>query len=338
MYDDSRLDDPRVLERFDERLRYLAETGARVRREAGQTQSVVTEAVERLKETRPRAVIAAGPDSRLLRAVLEPHCPVPLVAWPNPRLPGWAGGLDLVVVLAPQGSDSAAASGVAEAVRRGCQVVVAAPEHSLVAQHAEGKDTTLLPTVTGDGLATAVVVLELLHRLGLAPQVDSEEVAAALDDVAVSCSPFRDLALNPAKNLASAIAETTPLLWGGTVLAARAARRVAESIRTTTGRPALATVSEQLLPLLESTAPQDVFADPFADPVAEARPSLVVFDDGVDDADVRRERGEIVAAAQRARVRTEVIASHAKGEVSTYSALMATGLYAATYLAVGEAS
>ena len=48
-------------------------------------------------------MIAAGPDSRLLRAVLEPWCPVPFVAWPDPALPGWAGSLDLVVVLAPDG-------------------------------------------------------------------------------------------------------------------------------------------------------------------------------------------------------------------------------------------
>ena len=79
------------------------------------------------EQARPRAVVAAGPDSRLLRAALEPWCPVPFVAWPNPGLPGWAGGLDLVVVLAPDGGDVGTASAVAEAVRRGCQVVVAAP-------------------------------------------------------------------------------------------------------------------------------------------------------------------------------------------------------------------
>ena len=74
-------------------------------------------------------MIAAGPDSRLLRAVLEPWCPVPFVAWPNPSLPGWAGSLDLVVVLAPDGGPGSA-SAVAEAVRRGCQVVVACPPSS----------------------------------------------------------------------------------------------------------------------------------------------------------------------------------------------------------------
>ena len=231
MFDDSLLDDESALARADVALRYLAEAGARVRREASESEDGVRRATETIRGSRPRAVVAAGPDSRLLRAVLEPWCPVPFVAWPGPKLPGWAGSLDLVVVLAPQGSDQDTASAVAEAVRRGCQLVVACPERSLVAEHAAGRDSIVLPTVTGDQLATAVVVLELLDLLDLAPVSKPGVVADALDEVAVNCSPFRDIAVNPAKNLASAIADTQPMLWGGTVLAARAARRVAESIR-----------------------------------------------------------------------------------------------------------
>ena len=59
----------------------------------------------------------------------------------RPGLPGWAGSLDLVVVLAPDGSDTGTASAVAEAVRRGCQVVVACPPSRLVAEHAAGRWT-----------------------------------------------------------------------------------------------------------------------------------------------------------------------------------------------------
>ena len=64
---------------------------------------------------------------------------------PGPALPGWAGSLDLVVVLAPDGSDTGTASAVAEAVRRGCQVVVACPPSSMVAEHAAGRWSTILP-------------------------------------------------------------------------------------------------------------------------------------------------------------------------------------------------
>src|SRR6476620_7753585 len=177
-FDESRLDDEAVLATADPVLRPLAEAGARVRRESIDASAAAAEAVARSQDqSRPRAVIAAGPDSRLLRAVLEPWCPVPFVAWPGPALPGWAGSLDLVVVLAPGGADTGTASAVAEAVRRGCQVVVACPPTSLVADHAAGRYSTVLPTVTRDQLATAVVMLQFLSRVDLGPATDAEEVA-----------------------------------------------------------------------------------------------------------------------------------------------------------------
>src|SRR4030095_8251738 len=120
--DDARLDDEQALARSDAALRHLAESGARVR--------VAAESAREAWATLPdeqqlRASVGAGAAARLLRAVLEPWCPVPFVAWPGPSLPGWAGALDLVVVLAPEGRDTATAGAVSEAVRRGCQVVVA---------------------------------------------------------------------------------------------------------------------------------------------------------------------------------------------------------------------
>src|SRR5699024_5471159 len=95
-FDDSRLEDEEALRNADHLLRPLAEAGARVRREA----AAAEEPLERLDPTdRPRAMITFGPEARLLRAVLEPTCPVPLVAWPRLGLPGWVGPLDVVVVL-----------------------------------------------------------------------------------------------------------------------------------------------------------------------------------------------------------------------------------------------
>jgi len=336
-FDDSRLDDEAALASADHVLRPLAEAGARVRREVGAAAEAIEHAVTRAEgDVRPRAVVAAGPDSRLLRSVLEPWCPVPFVAWPGPSLPGWAGSLDLVVVLAPEGSDTGAASAVAEAVRRGCRVVVACPPKSVVAEHAVGRDSTVLPTSPGDQLATAVVMLQFLDRLDLGPDSDPEAVAQALDDVAIACSPFRDLAVNPAKMLAIALADSTPLLWGGSVLAARAARRVAESIRRASGRTALAGVAEHLLPVLSATKPPDLFADPFdSGEDGDRRPALVVLDDGADEPSIREQRGRLTVAAEEHRVRVETLASDAPNDVARYAALLATGTYAAAYLGVG---
>jgi hypothetical protein len=335
-FDESRLDDESALAAHDVRLRTLAESGARVRREATEASAAIEEAVGRAREqARPRTVIAAGPDSRLLRAVLEPWCPAPFVAWPGPALPGWTGSLDLVVVLAPDGSDSGTASAVAEAIRRGCQVVVACPPGSMVAEHAAGRWSTILPTVTRDQLATAVVVLAYLDRVQLGPATDAEQVAEALDAVAIACSPHRDLAVNPAKVLAIALADTNPLVWGGTVLAARAARRVAESIRRASGRTALAGDAEHLLPVLEAAPQRDVFDDPFADVQPERRPMLLVLDDGSEDPVVREHRGRLLAAASSRGIRVETVSSDASSEVARYASLLLSGTYAAAYLQVG---
>jgi len=335
-FDESRLDDEGALAAGDARLRHLAESGARVRREAGDAAEATAEAVGRARElARPRAVIAAGPDSRLLRAVLEPWCPVPFVAWPNPALPGWAGSLDLVVVLAPDGSDVGTASAVAEAVRRGCQVVVACPPTSMVADHAAGRWSTILPTTAGDQLATAVVMLTYLEEVSLGPAADADGVAQALDDVAISCSPHRDLAVNPAKMLAIALADSNPLVWGGSVLAARAARRVAESIRRASGRTALAGDAEHLLPVIEAAKQRDVFDDPFADTVPDLRPMLLVLDDGAEEAVVREQRGRLQAAAASRGVRVETVSTEAPTEVARYASLLLSGTYAAAYLGLG---
>jgi hypothetical protein len=335
-FDESRLDDEVALGFVDARLRELAESGARVRREAAEAAPGVAAAVATARDAdSPRAIVAAGPDSRLLRAVLEPWCPVPFVAWPGPALPGWAGGLDLVVVLAPDGSDRATAAAVAEAVRRGCQVVVACPEGSFVARHAEGRWSTIVPTVTRDQLATAVVILEYLDQVGLGPRADHADVATALDDVAIACSPNRDLAVNPAKMLAIALADTTPVVWGGSSLAARAARRVSETIRRASGRSAVAGDAEHLLPLIEAARPRDVFDDPFAEEGGDARPVLLVFDDGAEEAVVREDRDRLQAAAAAHGVRVETVTTEASTEVARYASMVLSGRYAAEYLRLG---
>src|SRR4029453_12163475 len=135
VFDDARLDDEQALARSDAALRHLAESGARVRVAAGAGGGAGATLPD---EKQPRPIVAAGADARLLRAVLEPWCPVPFVAWPGPSLPGWAGALDLVAVLAPAGGDAHTASAVREAVRRGCSLITACPPRSVLAEHAAG--------------------------------------------------------------------------------------------------------------------------------------------------------------------------------------------------------
>jgi hypothetical protein len=200
----------------------------------------------------------------------------------------------------------------------------------------------VLPTQTDDTLAVAVVMLQALCRIGVGPEVDADHVARVLDEVAITCSPNRDISSNPAKDLALALADCTPLVWGGSVLAARAARRVAEAVRRTSGRPALAADAEHLLPVLASTPARDLFEDPFADDLddtdaSSARPGLLVLDDGTEEATIREQRGRLLSTAESHGVRTQNIEAVEGPEMARYAALLNTGLYTATYLGIGLA-
>lgn len=330
-FDDSRLENPAALERADGLLRRLAGAGARVRIEAEKTEGPIAS----LEPIKPRAIIAVGAEARLVRAMLEPTSPVPFVAWPRHGLPGWVGTLDLVVVMAPEGGSPGLVATVHEAVRRGCSVLVACPPTSPIAEHAGSRATTLLPTSTGDSLAVAVQMLSALARLHLGPEVDPQRVADAMDRVAEDCSPYVDLAANPAKDLALSMADAQPLVWGGAVLAARAARRVAEALRAASGRVALAADSGELEIVMDAVTERDPFADPFEQTPADRRPVLLVLDDGLGDETVHVARNRLLGMAELRDVRACQIRHHDGTEIERYVALLQTGWFAAAYLDVG---
>jgi len=332
-FDDSRLDDPAALEATDHLLRRLAGAGARVRAEIDASEEVLSQLDA--DGFRPRAIVAAGRDARLVRAVLEPVCPVPFVAWPGPGLPGWTGPLDLVIVLGGNTEDPGAMSAASEAVRRGCGLMVASPTDSPVTQASAGSRHAIrFPSQSDDQLAAAVAVLQGLHQLGLGPAVDAKAVAAMLDDVAIECSPNNDVASNPAKDLALMLADALPLVWGGSVLAARAARRVVEAVRLASSRPALAADASHLLPVLKTQPPRDVFADPF-DQAEELRPGLVILDDGIDDPGVTETRRQLEEKAEQHDIRVHVVRQANGTDVARYAALTQHGRYAAAYLGLG---
>jgi hypothetical protein len=333
VFDDSSLENRDALASADPIFRRLAEAGARVRRET----SEALEPIAALRDLpQPRAVIAAGSEARFIRAMLEPVCPVPFVAWPSHGLPGWVGALDLVVVMASDHATPGLIGTVHEAVRRGAQLIIACPKASLIAEHAGSRSTTLLPTATADPLAAAIVTLAGLNEMQLGPEVRPDLVAEAMDLVAEECSPFADVAENPAKDLAMGLADAQPLVWGGSVLAARASRRLAEALRAASGRAALAADADELLPLLETVGPRDPFADPFEDDISvDRRPALLLLDDGNNDGLIRTDHSRLRAAAERNDVRVCTIAHDRGSDVERYASMLQTGMFAAVYLAVG---
>ncbi len=328
-FEDARIEDPDALAAADHLLRPLAEAGARVRREAANAAEPLAALAG---EPRPRAVIAVGPEARLLRAVLEPVCPVPFVAWPSIGLPGWVGPLDLVIVL---GAGRRAGACVHEALRRGSRLIVAAPPGSALASQAESRASSVLPLASADPLAGAIVALMALHELGLGAPVSASAVAEAMDAVALACSHAVDVAANPAKLLALELADTTPLTWGGSVLAARAARRIAEAVRAASGRVALSADAGELLPILADTRPRDPFEDPFEAGAGDRRPALVIVDDGQGDAETDEQRLALTENARMGDVRVSVLEQDAGGALERYATVLQTGLFGAVYLQIG---
>lgn len=332
-FDDTRLDDAELLRSHDAVLRELALTGARIR-----VESAGVQVDPDWLGARPRGIIAVGSEARLIRAVVEPHCPMPFVAWPLSGLPGWVGPLDLVIVLGSAGADQALAGTVVQATRRGAALIVAAPQDSALAQAATSSATLLIPTRTGDPLAAAVAVLGVLHTLALGPQVRPDSVAEAADLVAESCSPHRDLSDNPAKDLAMGLAEAQPLVWGASVLAARASRRIAEALRRNSRRPALAADAGDLSPVLQGSPLRDLFDDPY-EAAPRTPPALIVLEDGLGDPLSRVEGQRLVELAETRGVRVcQLLAEPQKADVDSYLSLLQQGLFGASYLGIGLGS
>lgn len=324
-FDDGLLDDPAAVASVDEQLRHLAAAGARLRIEAEAAQGPIGALAG---QDRPRAVLALGAEARFLRAVLEPVCPVPFVAWHEPTLPGWVGPLDIVVVL---GSEPRQIPSLVEAVRRGCHVVLSCPPGSPGSELIDQR-SSLLPSTTGDPLAVAIVMLSALHAAGLAPFVHVQSIADALDGVAEDCSVHVDLVSNPAKVLASELADGLPLVFGASVLSSRAARRIAEGLRAASGRVALAADARELLPVVLGSAERDLFADPFENH-ADTAPTLLFLDDGL--AEPSSHVDILLAAAEDRGLRISRITRSENGPVERYATMLQQGLFAAVYLQVG---
>lgn len=328
-FDDSRLEDPDLLRLADPLLLPLAESGARLRREYERAAGPIAELAD---AQRPRAVIAFGPEARLLRAVLEPTCPVPFVAWPALGLPGWVGPLDVVVLMGRRGPESLAVAH--EAVRRGCRLLVSCPPDSQLALQAASRATTLLPA-SADPLSAAIVALAALHTMGLGPVVLPETVAAAMDAVADECGYRADVSSNPAKALSLDLADTMPLVWGGTILSARASRRIAEALREASGRIGLSADSAALLPVIHATQPRDPFSDPFLDGGSLLRPGLLLIDDGMDDEAAAESRLHLTEAAEAADIRVSRLTSTQGSAIERYVTVLLQGRFAAAYLQIG---
>ncbi|MEV6795107.1 SIS domain-containing protein [Streptomyces sp. NPDC051320] len=303
MLDESLLDAPEALARADRRglLRGAAEAGARVRTAARHA----TEAglAELKPEGRPRAVLVAGAGTAangvadLLTALAGASAPVvrlvptgvaPAAGALRWSLPGWTGSVDLLLIATADGSEPGLALLAEQAYRRGCTVVAVAPRRSPLTEAVDGVHGMVVPMATapyeeeteapftgaGSGALWALFtpLLVLLDRVGLvaAPPETLQRVADRLDSTAERCGPAVATYSNPAKTLASELADSLPLIWTEGTAAGPAGRRFAAVLTELAGRPALAAELPEALPahgallvgaLAGDTDPEDFFRD-----------------------------------------------------------------------------
>ncbi|MGW0601447.1 SIS domain-containing protein [Streptomyces sp. NPDC002776] len=375
MLDESLLDTPEALSEADRRglLRGAAEAGARVRTAA---RHAAEAGVADLKpDGRPRAVLIAGPGAAavcvadllgtLAGAVspvirLAPTGVAPAAGALRWELPGWTGSVDLLLIATPDGTEPGLSLLAEQAYRRGSTVVAVAPADTPLAEALEASHGLFVPMATapyekGDtplsaasapGVLWALLtpLLVLLDRIGLlaAPADALEKVADRLDQIAERCGPAVATYSNPAKTLATELADALPVIWTEGTSAGPAGRRFAAALAELAGRPgvvaelpeALAAHSALLAGRMAAAADPDDF---FRDRVEEA-PALharVVL--------LRDRPGGGLSAASAAR---ELALSHdtpiselepeAGGELETLAELIAYTDFTAVYLSLAS--
>ncbi|GHF74388.1 bifunctional glucose-6-phosphate/mannose-6-phosphate isomerase [Streptomyces mashuensis] len=389
MFDETLLDDPDGLSRADLHglLRGAAESGARVRTAMRNAAEAGIDALT--PDGRPRALLIAGPGptaaatADLLTALGGDTCPAALIrpsgVAPAPgalrwTLPGWAGPLDLLLVVTPDGTEAGLTVLLEQAYRRGCTVVSVSPagtpladattqvrgmavpltatplEASLAGENAEqaahdtAPATTLLP---GPGTLWSLLtpLLVLTDRIGLidAPPTALEALADRLDSIAERCGPAIATYGNPGKTLAAELADTLPLIWTEGPLAGAAGRRFAGVLAALAGRPALTaelpealTAHSTLLAgaLAAGADPDDFFRDRVEEP--EALHARVVL--------LREQAPDVTSPTPAARDLalhrdtpvSELEAHEGSTPLETAAELLAVTDFAAVYLALAS--
>ncbi|MTE12770.1 tobH protein [Nocardia aurantiaca] len=304
------LDDVASLEAADAGgvLRSAASGGAQVRATAA---ALSEDALSRLTDLRPRSLVLVSGSGRaaraasLLIAALGDRTSMPLV--PATSIPPWVGPLDVVLVAGDDAGDPRLSEAVDRALRRGAEVIVAAPDEGPVRAAAAGRATVLAPRVRVLDhnrmlryLAAGMAVLTTIdpHRTGpLVPELNA--LADLLDEEALRDGPQNEVFHNPAKTLATRMRQRKRLVLAGDSGAAAAlAEHGAEVLLATAGQTATAvTLSEavaahaQLVGAAGIAAPgfDPLFHDEQLDgpvPVEQVRVFVVSADS--DEAAVRR--------------------------------------------------
>ena len=282
-----RLDDPEIVEAGDPggMLRQIASSAAQVRTALRACAEADLSALD--PDTRPRAIVVAGSGGAggsafacdALAAICGLGAPVQVTGVSGYQLPGWIGAADLVITVSRSGHTAEALALAGEAARRGCDLVgVSASGSPLQDLVARARGTFIPVTTVGPARAMpwalTVPLLVTAARLGVARIDDTayETAAAVMEDVSHQCRPSSESFVNPAKSLALDLVGRLPVIWGGSQVAAAAARRFASQLAANAKYPAL-------VGLLPEAGHDQVatFDGPYAPPPEPAFPAAEDF-------------------------------------------------------------
>jgi hypothetical protein len=246
-----RLDDVEIVEAGDPggMLRHVASSAAQVRTALRACAEADLTALR--PDARPRAIVVVGAGGAsfaadVLSAICGPGSPVQVTGASGYQLPGWIGATDLVIAVSRSGQTAEALTLAGEAARRGCDLVGVAMADSPLEELTKRARGTFIPVASAGPARTVpwaltVPLLVAATRFGLAKLDDDayEAAAVAMEDVSHQCRPSSESFVNPAKSLALDLVGRLPMIWGGSPIAAAAARRFAAQLAANAKYPAL---------------------------------------------------------------------------------------------------
>ncbi|KRC90181.1 phosphosugar isomerase [Terrabacter sp. Root85] len=359
MFDEARLDDEGALAALDssDTLRALAGAGAQVRR----TVAASTEAgLDRLRDVEPRGVVVAAAGGSvavadLFEAVSRGASALPVQSCCSGSLPGWVGALDVVIAVSQSGRAAGTLALAAEAARRGAFLVTVGAADSPLAEVCARAHGVHVPiAVSGASSRTSVwaqatPALLAADAMGIA-SVSHEtlaELADVLDRTATDARPSSESFVNPAKVLATELAESTPIVLGegrfGDVTARRAAAMFGRTGRVPVAHGALPDAASQIVACFDGPlAPgqsggggsDDIFADPFLDGPTRPPLRLIMLRD-TSPGEPHSLAETVVSVAEDAGVRVSLVDAPAADPLLRLAHHVALTDFAATYLALG---
>ncbi len=353
--DEAVLDDVEAMEAADpgQMLRAVASSGAQVR------QAVLAAEEAGLARLRgaglPRAIVVAGMGGSgisgdVLAAVAGTGCRVPVVTLRDYTLPGWVGPMDLLAGVSCSGSTEETLAVVEEAARRGTRLVTVGAPGSPLAALSEQARGIHVPVDAGRRLpraniwALSVPLLVAAHTLGVidVPRDVLNRTADLLDEIAQRCRPTSEAFVNPAKELAAAVAGSMPMLWGSSPLAGVAAYRFACQLNENAKYPAVfGTLPEvnhnQVVAFDGALAPipgadEDLFRDRAKEGI-EPRIRLVLLRDTVEHPQVTRRREVSQELAEARGIPVSEVVAEGEHPLERLASLVALTDYASVYAA-----